>query len=882
LTDPDAKSDALSARAGSRIGRYELVEALGKGAMGVVYHAHDPLLDRDVALKLMLPQIADEPDQKHRFEREARAVARLMHPNVVTLFDLGYHTDGSPYIAMELLRGEDLLRSMREGRVFTLQEKVSMIVQVLDGLSHAHQAGIVHRDIKPANIFLNQDGTTKIMDFGVARFTAGVATGTGAVVGTVEYMSPEQVQGEHVDGRSDVFSTACVLCELITGRRPFHADSLVAILYKIANEQPQLALPSGRDHERLRPLLLRALARDPAERYLNAAEFATELRAYVRGMGAEAPAPEAPAVPQMIAVAAPPRVPPPPPAAPAAPAPAPQAETPPIDAVELFRLMREIYVGGKSGHLHFTHGPARRSLRFVGGHIVMGTSDVAGEHLGNVLVRFGLLSQAQLEKATEILLRDRKRLGTVLAELGIVPRERMTEAVGLHVREILFNVMDRRGGSYGFEETGADSILGPDLTVRMAPGEIILEATRRIQEPHVVARVVGNVDRVLALSMHPLLRMQKVPLTPTDGFLLSRVDGTLSAREVFQLIPLPHEDVERSLFGLLCTGTVEYLLPVIDGRKSQPPARPAAPPPPRPPTDPPARPRTDASHAGRELQGERAQVEELRRQIVETYQGLRGKDHFELLGIGRAANDTEVKEAYFRLAKPFHPDAHRGLDLADLNDMRQAVFIRLGEAYDTLRHPETRARYERQYAPRAAVRPPSPGPTVIPGPSYEPPPPPAPAPPPPTAAAPEPPPAEPVDPALRQEEMAHNALADLKRAEGLLREERYWEAIQLLEPLVPTLSGRMMSRGRVLLAQGLMRNPNWLKRAAEQLQMVIDADPRNGEAYLMQGIVYKASGLAQRAAAMLRKALELMPGNADAHRELADLEGPGKKKLFSR
>jgi hypothetical protein len=275
-------------------------------------------------------------------------------------------------------------------------------------------------------------------------------------------------------------------------------------------------------------------------------------------------------------------------------------------------------------------------------------------------------------------------------------------------------------------------------------------------------------------------------------------------------------------------------------------------------------------------------VEDLRRQIVETYQGLRGKDHFELLGISRAASDTEVKDAYFRLARPFHPDAHRGFDLTDLHEMRHAVFIRLGEAYDTLRHRETRARYERQYAPRSVVRPPAPGPTVIPGPSYDPPPAPAvAATPPPPPAAPEPPP-EPVDPALRQEELTQNALADMKRAEGLLREERYWEVIQLLEPALPALSGRMLHRGRVLLAQALMRNPNWLKRAAEQLQMVIDADPRNGEACLLQGVVYKASGLNQRAAAMLRKSLELMPGNADAHRELADLEGPGKKKLFSR
>src|SRR4029077_13410943 len=129
-----------------------IVAFLGKGAMGAVYHAHDSFLDRDVALKVMLPQIADDPEHKARFEREARAVARMMHPNVVTVFDLGYHTDGSPYIVMELLRGHDLLYPLRNGPALSLDRKLAIILQVLEGLSHAHAAGIVHRDIKPANV----------------------------------------------------------------------------------------------------------------------------------------------------------------------------------------------------------------------------------------------------------------------------------------------------------------------------------------------------------------------------------------------------------------------------------------------------------------------------------------------------------------------------------------------------------------------------------------------------------------------------------------------------------------------------------------------------------------------------------------------------------
>ncbi|HWX23635.1 MAG TPA: serine/threonine-protein kinase, partial [Vicinamibacteria bacterium] len=182
-----------------RVGKYDIVRFLGKGAMGAVYHAHDSFLERDVALKVMLPQIADDPEHKLRFEREARAVARMMHPNVVTVFDLGYHTDGSPYIVMELLKGHDLLNVMRQRPQPSLSAKISIILQVLEGLGHAHKVGIVHRDIKPANIFLKEDGTAKIMDFGVARVTSTSMTSTGVVVGTANYMSPEQVLGGRLD-----------------------------------------------------------------------------------------------------------------------------------------------------------------------------------------------------------------------------------------------------------------------------------------------------------------------------------------------------------------------------------------------------------------------------------------------------------------------------------------------------------------------------------------------------------------------------------------------------------------------------------------------------------------------------------------------------------
>ena len=601
---PEPQPEAIAPDFPPRVGKYEILGRLGSGAMGVVYHARDPLLERDVALKVMLPQIARDPEQKHRFEREARAVARMMHPNVVTVFDLGYHADGSPYIAMEFLSGNDLFHMMRATPPLSLERKIAIVVSVLEGLAHAHKVGIVHRDIKPANVFLTGEGGVKIMDFGVARFAMGNITGTGMVVGTAEYMSPEQVRGEVVDGRSDLFAAGAMLYELVRGSRPFHADGIMAIFYKITHDDPAFDFPYTPEYRALIPILGKALAKDAAARYQNATEFADALRPFTTGLGMRAPAPTVVSTPA--------------PAAPApvlakeeAPAPPTAALPPPVPAIiedrrtivdpsPLFQLIRDIYVGGRTGHLHFTRPKEWRSLRFLKGQILHATSDVEGEHLGDVLVRYGLLTQDDLEKARTVVLAERKKLGTVLDAMGLMAKGELESSIKLHVREVLFNVTEMPDVKFSFEELGEDTFLETELQSRVAPGEMILEAARRIQEPAVVTAVLGDIDRVIAPASHPVLGAQKLTLTPTDGFVLSRVDGTLTAREVFHLTPLPAEDTERSLFALLCTGAVEYRAPAarppgssLRGRRatSSPPPGRRRRPAPRTRTSPPARPR---------------------------------------------------------------------------------------------------------------------------------------------------------------------------------------------------------------------------------------------------------------------------------------------------
>ena len=202
------------------------------------------MLDRDVAVKVMSKGLADA-DSRARFLREARAAARLQHPNIVVIYELGEH-EGAPFMVLELLEGVDLQRAIDGGIRPDPRATLPVVLQLLAGLGHAHEHGIVHRDVKPSNVFLPSGRPAKIMDFGVARLTGLGTTTTGVVVGTPNYMSPEQASAGELDGRSDLFSAGLILYELVTGEKAYKADSLVAILYKILNEAPDLSLiPRG-------------------------------------------------------------------------------------------------------------------------------------------------------------------------------------------------------------------------------------------------------------------------------------------------------------------------------------------------------------------------------------------------------------------------------------------------------------------------------------------------------------------------------------------------------------------------------------------------------------------------------------------------------------
>jgi serine/threonine-protein kinase len=278
---------SLSGMAPQNIGRYQILGELGKGAMGIVYKALDPTIGRTVALKTMRLDVhgMDTEEMLKRFRNEARAAGVLNHPNIVTVYDAGEQA-GLFYMALELIEGNSLHALLVERRVLPVEQILDLSRQVCAGLDYAQSHGVIHRDIKPANIMITPDQTVKIMDFGIAKAGGGL-TSAGQVLGTPNYMSPEQVKGRTLDGRSDLFSWGVILYEMVTGEKPFTGQNVTTIIYKIVNENP--IPPRELDvtiHPGLSAVVTKALAKSPDERYQTGADLVRDLQNY-KSLGAE-------------------------------------------------------------------------------------------------------------------------------------------------------------------------------------------------------------------------------------------------------------------------------------------------------------------------------------------------------------------------------------------------------------------------------------------------------------------------------------------------------------------------------------------------------------------------------------------------------------------
>ena len=282
--DPDEPVDAAAPEGEPRqIDRYQILERVGRGGMGVVYRARDPVLDRDVAIKSMLVDFGVDQDARGRFQQEARAAARLQHPNIVTIYEFG-EQDDSPYLIMEFLGGDDLEGLMQRDPPLSLEHRLDIVAQLCDGLAFAHEQGVVHRDIKPGNVRVLEDGSVKLLDFGIATVQKADATsGMGTFAGSAGYASPEQLSMEHVDARSDLFSVGVLAYELMTGRQPFTGDSPPAVAYQVLNEEPPtLRSIAPQMPEALETVITRALQKKPDQRWGSAQELGDRFRAVAR------------------------------------------------------------------------------------------------------------------------------------------------------------------------------------------------------------------------------------------------------------------------------------------------------------------------------------------------------------------------------------------------------------------------------------------------------------------------------------------------------------------------------------------------------------------------------------------------------------------------
>src|SRR3954447_16899602 len=287
--------------------RYQLEELVGTGGMSSVYRAHDTLLDRKVALKVLHEQYTEDEEYVERFRREARSVAQLSHPNIVTVIDRG-EADGRQFIVFEYVDGENLKGVVNSGGALPVETAVMLAHQIARALAFAHEHGLVHRDVKPQNVLLNGDGSAKVTDFGIARSldVQHGMTQTGTVLGTSDYIAPEQAQGQTVSAQTDVYSLGVVLYELLTGAVPFPGDNFVAVAMRQINEPP----PSARERRpevppRLDAALRRAMAKDPGDRFPSMEAFCNELAACLQELQRDY-APDA-TVLAAPAVAAPPR-----------------------------------------------------------------------------------------------------------------------------------------------------------------------------------------------------------------------------------------------------------------------------------------------------------------------------------------------------------------------------------------------------------------------------------------------------------------------------------------------------------------------------------------------------------------------------------------------
>jgi serine/threonine protein kinase/tetratricopeptide (TPR) repeat protein len=812
--------------------RYEVLSPLGKGGMGMVYKAHDRVLDETVALKVLRPDVAREADMARRFRSEIKLARKVSHPNVCRIHEYG-EDGGVSYISMALIEGTDLRRRLLaspEG--LPTDEAFDVSIQVAEGLQAIHDVGIIHRDLKTPNIVLDDANVVKLMDFGIAKESnrSGGITATGEVMGTPEYMSPEQCRGDRVDFRSDVYALGIVVYETFTGRVPFHGDTLMATLLKQLQDPPPLEGPvAAAIPPSLVGVLRKALAKEPDKRYASSADLSQALRKARQDYAVSRPR-------EFFE---------------------PTRSLPPAEErrrhsrleISVDVILKRLSAGGAVMQEERTVADniGRRGARVMtamtglsqGDSVVL--QEVGNDFQAKAVVRYVYKPTDSIQRlGLEFLDRTAPdRLVPTDKDSGKsrVPRTGSSPASSPTPTTARAFVERRR--------TGRHAITVDVLLKRLGQGD------ETVEEERTVADNIGRHGARLLTGMANVGVGERV--------LLKEVGSDFQTKAAVRNAFTGKDNIPRLGVEFLDRQAPDHLVPTYESQQRLPGQ--AAPPasdrfspiqtassmtPPAMPTPAP-RPRLDPES-----------LAERRREVLEAFDGLKARNHFEVLGIPRASNATQVREAYVRLTRRFHPDA-REPQIQDLKPQAEAVFLRIAEAYETLINTERRSRYEsalgRSTTPRSFPTPP-------PAPKVEPPPPP-PAPQAPWVQD------QPRDPDS-DSRLAAQVLNDAKK---LLADEKYWDAIQMLEAALDLAKGGKVNHAiRIMLARAVSKNPKWLKRGESILLSVIAEEPTNVEAYMTLGRLYGAAGLKGRAIAQYRKVLEIHPRNAEAATELRALD----------
>jgi hypothetical protein len=826
--------------------RYEIVSLLGKGGMGMVYRAHDRLLDEAVAIKVLRNEFVGTPEMAQRFRSEIKLARKVSHPNVCRIHEYG-QDGGVSYISMALIEGTDL-RSLllHHPRGLPRDEAFHAAIQVADGLQAIHDVGIIHRDLKTPNVLVEPSGVLRLLDFGIAKESGGAAglTATGEVMGTPEYMSPEQCRGHQLEFRSDIYSLGILIYEIFTGHVPFHGETLMATLLMQIQDAPPLdgpdaaAIPRG-----VVAILRKALAKDAAQRFSTAAEVAQALR-----QARQEPAEDERARPAGADVADRPAAPP-----------NGERRLHSRLGISVDVVLQRMSAGGAVMQEERTVADniGRKGARVM--------TAMTGLALGDLVALREVGSTFEARAAVRHVFRpvdNIQRLGLEFLDRAapdrLVPTDSETQP-----RTPRATARPAPEAAAGYERRRGSRL---DITMN-----VIVKRLGRggetLQEERSVADNVGLRGARLMTTM--------TTVAPGELLFIEEVGSDFRTRAAVRSSYAGKDSIHRLGVEFLdCTAPAHLVarddsqprLPRVQTVRSEPVPEPhtTVPPPEAPSAD---------------------RLRDRRGEIWEAYDGLKSRNHFEVLGIPRASNAAKVKEAYVRLTKQFHPDALLESGFDDLRQEAQAVFHAVAEAYEVLIDPQRRSAYETRLGPsRQTPRPVSA--VSIPAAPAAPPaaeiaePPRAPAPEPAPQLAPEKPPHVPPGAAeLDPEVELRQADQIFGQARKQLAEGRYWDAIHGLEGAQDLARGSRTNHAvRVLLARATAKNPKWQRRAEAILLSVLKEDPGFVDAHLVLGKIYSEGGLKSRAEVQFRRVLDIYPTHREAAEELQALkkQAPGR------